>query len=110
MDPYCRQYKGTTVLFCFPGENFPFFNKEIGKNLDFMPSIILTNFANFWVKICQNYFNIKKKNLKSTACFFIFLVCPWPDPSFSPKKTDDAQTQFGPMLCTFCACNEVYRA
>ncbi len=63
MDPYCRQYKGTTVfkIFFNPGENFPFFNKEIGKIWISCLVYFDSNFSNFWVKICQNYFNIKKK-------------------------------------------------
>ncbi len=36
---------------------------------------------------------------------FFFLVCPWPDPSHYSKEMDDAQKHFGPMLCTFWACN-----
>jgi len=32
---------------------------------------------------------------------FFFLVCPWPDPPHYSKKMDDAETHFGPMLCTF---------
>ncbi len=31
--------------------------------------------------------------------------CPWPDPSHYSKEMDDAQKPFGPMLCTFWACN-----
>jgi hypothetical protein len=41
------------------------------------------------------------------AFFFLFFfwVCPWPDPSFSKKKMDDAQTHFRSMLCTSRGCN-----
>ncbi len=57
------------MCFIFHGEILLFFDKEIGKILDFFfPSVHVINFANFWVKIFQNFDmkRMKKENIKPT--------------------------------------------
>ncbi len=73
---------------------------DIGVNdvIDWMKQYILPT---LYVQVVVIANSTKVSVLKNSTYLFIFFVCPWPDPSFSYKKMDDAQTHFGSVLCMF---------
>ncbi len=78
---------------------------HIGVNdvIDWMKQYILPT---LYVHIDVIVDSTKVPVLKNITYFFFFFVCPWPDPSFSYKKMDDARTHFASMLCMFWRYNE----